>query len=149
MDNLQVITRGKSGPKIGDFSIKNPFLEHQKSPMTMFKNLSVPFGLVYLQRQSGDLNRSISPSDPTSVLRDFQSINVDSALRGVDHHTQHHAEEVEVISKSLYDKLLGVVDEIKSQRNRSKTRKIHRPHHAKSPHHKHHSSHHRKKTRKL
>ena len=143
MNNLQVITRGKNGPKIGDFSIKNPFLEHQKSPMTMFKDLSVPFGLIYLQRRSGDLNRSISPSDPTSVLRDFQSINVDSALRDVDHQPHHEAEEVEVISKSLYDKLLGVVDEIKSQRNRSKTRKIRRPYH------KHHSSHHRKKTRKL
>ena len=143
MDNLQVITRGKSGPKIGDFSIKNPFLEHQKSPMTMFKHLSVPYGLLYLQQQSGDLNRSISPSDPTSVLRDFQSINVDSALRGVEHHTPHHAEEVEVISKSLYDKLLGIVDEIKSERNKSKTRKIRRPHH------KHHSTHRCKKTRKL
>ena len=139
--SIQVISKGKDGPKIGDFTVKNSFLESHKSPISLLNNMSVPYGLLYLQTYSSGVNKHHDVTDPSGVLEEFNSLTVDSAVRSNSGYVDdNNTEDVAVVDKTLFDKLLGIVDKIKDERKKRATRKKSKKHHT--------NKHRSKKTRK-
>ena len=89
MSDIQVITATKNGTKIGEFNIKNSFLEQKVSPYmpieknnedskigSLLKHMSVPFGLVYLQAYGN--NRNQNP------LEEFENMNIDNVASNLE-----------------------------------------------------------------
>ena len=81
MSDIQVISTTKDGTKIGEFNIKNSFLEQKVSPYipvkrdkdtskidALLKHMSVPFGLVYLQTYGSHQNQT--------PLEEFENMNI-------------------------------------------------------------------------
>ena len=136
MSDIQVITATKNGTKIGEFNIKNSFLEQKVSPYmpikknnehskiaSLLKHMSVPFGLVYLQTYGS--NRNQNP------LEEFKNMNIDNVasnlkkVRAFNNHNScinnnnddnngnnnnnEHVRDTKVMEQPLCDRLLGVM----------------------------------------
>ena len=130
MVNASQIERFGDVSKIQDFTIKNNlFLDKKLPPVILIKtkkgdskinqildNMAIPFGL-QVNHHKSDSDNSHKNYNSDSVLEEFDEMSY-SPL------PHKNTEDSVVIEKSLFDKLLGIVDEIDKTRKRQSTRRI-------------------------
>lgn len=127
MSDVQVITTTKDGTKIGDFNIRSSFLDQKVSPYmpkgekekskvdALLKNMSVPFGLVYLQ--------TYGKNPEQTPLDEFENMNINNVSIDSEHDNSNHVVDTKVMEQSLCDRLLGVVKAYEKEKKEKEEKK--------------------------